>query len=164
MILMYHKVAPSSPTMWWVKVDEFYRQMWELQNKKVVFFDDYDPENPDHVVISFDGIYQNVLTYAAPIMQKFGYPFELFITSDYLGDNNEFDSVEPLAEFTTVEELKELEKAGGRVQWHTRSHPDMLNMHDPEKIKHELSVPSELFPHFSEKSLQWFAYPYGNFN
>src|SRR5438270_1008177 len=122
MILMYHKVAPVSPSMWWVKTDEFYRQMWELQDKKVVYLDDYDPNDASHVVVTFDGIYKNVLTYAAPILKKFNYPFELFITSDYLGRNNEFDAVEPLADFTTVEELQELERLGGRVQWHTRSH------------------------------------------
>ena len=93
MILMYHKIYPDSPTMWWVDVDNFYRQMCELKCRKVVSLDDYDPADPDHVVITFDGVYKNVLTFAAPILKDFGYPFELFVTSDYIGKDNSFDTV-----------------------------------------------------------------------
>ena len=42
MILMYHKVHPNSPTMWWVLVNDFYRQMSELSNKEVVFLNFID--------------------------------------------------------------------------------------------------------------------------
>nr|WP_162988761.1 glycosyltransferase [Pedobacter schmidteae] len=161
---MYHKVYPFSPSIWWVKTDDFYRQMWELQSKKVVYLDDYNPDDPTHVVITFDGIYKNVLQFAAPILKKFNYPFELFITSDYLGLDNEFDTTEPRADFTTLVELKQLESLGGRVQWHTRSHPDLLHLHDQEEITQELTVPQDLSNTFPAPALQWFAYPYGNFN
>lgn len=163
MILMYHKVGLESPTMWWVNADAFYRQMFELQNKTVVYLDDYDPNNSQHVVITFDGVYKNVLSYAAPIMHKFGYPYELFITSDYLGGDNKFDTVEPKAEFASVEELQKLESLGGRVQWHTQSHPDLKNVSDKKIIAHELTIPDGLKV-FGGDSLQWFAYPYGNLN
>ena len=130
MILMYHKVAPTSPTMWWVAVDEFYRQLHELQNRKVVYLDEYDPDDPLQVVISFDGIYRNVLQYAAPLLKKFNYPFELFVTGDYLGLTNEFDSVEPRAEFADHDGLKKLVRMGGRLQWHSRSHANLKEVHD----------------------------------
>jgi glycosyltransferase involved in cell wall biosynthesis/peptidoglycan/xylan/chitin deacetylase (PgdA/CDA1 family) len=163
MILMYHKVGLESPTMWWVTVNDFYDQMFELQNKTVVYLDDYDPENSNHVVITFDGVYQNVLHYAAPIIQKFGYPFELFITSDYLNANNDFDTVEPTATFASIDELHQLEKLGGRIQWHTQSHPDMKSMTEAALIEKELSIPADVKV-FDEHSFKWFAYPYGNFN
>lgn len=163
MILMYHKVGLESPTMWWVTVNNFYDQMFELQTKKVVYLADYNPNDENQVVITFDGVYQNILQYAAPIMQKFGYPFELFITSDYLNANNNFDTVEPEARFASVEELKKLESLGGRIQWHTQSHPDMKNLTDAAVIEKELSVPDELRV-FDQNSFKWFAYPYGNFN
>lgn len=163
MILMYHKVSLESPTMWWVSVNDFYDQMFGLQNKTVVYLDDYDPENKDHVVITFDGVYQNVLQYAAPIMHKFGYPFELFITSDYLNGDNDFDKVEPNAAFASVNELHKLVKLGGRVQWHTQSHTDMKNLTDAALIEKELSVPADVNV-FDGYSFKWFAYPYGNFN
>ena len=55
-ILMYHKVAPENPTIWWVTVDQFWNQMQELSSYQVVSLDDYDPKDPTHVVITFDGL------------------------------------------------------------------------------------------------------------
>jgi glycosyltransferase involved in cell wall biosynthesis len=163
MILMYHKVFPDSPTMWWVKVDEFYRQMWELQTRQVVNLDNYDPADPNQVVITFDGVYSNVLTYAAPILQKFGYPFELFVVGDLIGCDNDFDVSEPPARFASLDELEELEGFGGRLQWHTRSHPDMGAANDIKFIDYELSVPEELSS-WRPSSFQWFAYTHGKHN
>lgn len=163
MILMYHKVAPTSPTMWWVEVDQFYRQMWELQNKQVVYLDDYNPQNESHIVITFDGIYRNVLEYAAPIMKQFGYPFELFLTSDYIGKDNSFDTVEPLADFTTEDELVQLTKLGGRLQWHTRSHINLKETTEIKLIQHELDIPVEI-KLLDPNGFSWFAYPHGEFN
>ncbi|HEX7017306.1 MAG TPA: hypothetical protein VF209_00130, partial [Patescibacteria group bacterium] len=77
---MYHKIHPDSPNMWWVTVDNFYRQLLELEHKEVVYLDEYDPQSQNQVVITFDGVYQNVLEYAAPLLKKFHYPFELFVT------------------------------------------------------------------------------------
>jgi glycosyltransferase involved in cell wall biosynthesis len=160
---MYHKIHPDSPTIWWVYVDEFYRQMSELASKEVVYLDDYDSLNPNHVVITFDGIYKNVLEFAMPILKHFNYPFELFLTSNYIDSKNEFDSVEPKAEFTSKEELSALVANGGRLQWHTRSHINLKNEIDLEVIKNELTVPEELFS-LDKDGFNWFAYPHGEFN
>lgn len=163
MILMYHKVHPSSATMWWVFVNDFYRQMSEIADRKVVYLEDYDPKDPDQVVITFDGIYRNVLEYAMPIMRKFGYPFELFLTSDYIGLENEFDTVEPNTPFTTADELRELVNNGGRLQWHTRSHIHFRNETNLEVIEREHSIPDEVKA-LDPSGFTWFAYPHGEFN
>ena len=64
MILLYHKVDIESKTMWWVDVDNFYRQMHEISSKNVVYLDDYDRNNPSHISITFDGVYENIYQYA----------------------------------------------------------------------------------------------------
>lgn len=163
MILMYHKIHPDTPSMWWVSVNEFYRQMVELSNKKVVYLDDYDSKNLDNVVITFDGIYKNVLEYALPILKHFNYPFELFLTSDYIGSDNFFDSVEPLTHFTDFEDLIKLVDGGGRLQWHTRSHPNLKTIIDVDFIQNELSIPNEV-RNLDKRGFNWFAYPHGEFN
>lgn len=163
MILMYHKISPDTPTMWWVSVNDFYRQMFEISNKEIVYLDDYNPENPNQVVITFDGIYKNVLDYALPVLQKFNYPFELFLTSDYIGGDNSFDTVEPVTEFTSLEELSKLVDGRGRLQWHTKSHPNLKNVDDLEFIKDELTIPDQL-KILDKNGFNWFAYPHGEFN
>lgn len=162
MILMYHKVAPESPTKWWVEVDSFYRQLLALRHREVVFLDDYDPTDPNQVVITFDGVYLNVLQYAAPLLQRFGYPFELFVTSDYIGKTNEFDSPEPLTRFANADELKRLVAMGGRLQWHSRSHNKMEQIPDEARIDHELDVPEHVRA-LDPNGYRWFAYPHGTF-
>lgn len=163
MILMYHKVFPESPTVWWVTVDNFYRQMADLQNKKVVYLDEYNPNNNNQVVITFDGVYENVLYYAAPILKKYSYPFELFITGDYIGKNNSFDVIEPNTNFATIDNLKSLVKIGGRLQWHSKTHCDIQQCSNREEIIKELEIPNEL-NRLDPSGFKWFAYPHGNLN
>jgi glycosyltransferase involved in cell wall biosynthesis len=159
---MYHKIFPTSPTEWWITVDQFHRQMWELQSRNVVYLDDYDSSKPNQVSITFDGVYSNVLTYAAPILSKFGYPFELFVVENFIGRENIFDIGEPAAAFATYDELKELELHGGRLQWHTKTHPDLASGLAPDQIATELSVPPE-FCRGRPNSFKWVAYPHGRF-
>jgi len=163
MILMYHKIHPDTPTMWWVSVNEFYRQMVELSSKKVVYLNDYDVENKENVVITFDGVYKNIYEYALPILKHFNYPFELFLTSDYLDGDNSFDTVEPLTEFTNCTELLKLVEGGGRLQWHTKSHPNLKKIDDLKIIINELTIPDEVRK-LDKAGFEWFAYPHGEFN
>jgi len=162
-ILMYHKIDLESPTIWWVSVDKFCRQMLELKSKQVVYLDDYDLENPDHVVITFDGIYKNILKYAAPILWDFNYPFELFISSNYIGIDNSFDDVEPLTQFADLTELKALVALNGRLQWHTKSHPDLTVTITKSDLLSELDIPSDI-KELDPDGFNWFAYPYGRFD
>jgi len=160
---MYHKVFLQSPTEYWVDVGNFYRQMCELKCKNVVCLDEYEINNPNQVVITFDGVYKNILEYATPILEDFGYLFELFVTGDYIGKVNSFDTVEPRAEFASIEELSELVNCGGRLQWHSRTHQNLKNITDLKVIRHELSIPEELRK-IDKEGFKWFAYPHGDFN
>lgn len=160
MILMYHKVHPETPTKWWVSVDDFWRQMEELQRYTVVSLDKYIPTDPKHVCITFDGVYENVYQFAIPILRKFGYPFELFITGGLIGQGNEFDTgEEPPARFASREQLKRCIEAGGRLQWHTTSHPDLTAV-DSTALEYELAVPEDIRK-LDPAGFRWFAYPYG---
>jgi len=160
MILLYHKIYPEAKTEWWVTPNAFYLQMLDLQNKKVVYLDDYDVSDPDQCVISFDGVYENVWKYAVPILQHFDYPFELFIVGGTIGKGNEFDSVEPYARFASIETLKKMVSAGGRLQWHTWSHPVLVGDHTDEEYHSELKVPND-FRALDPNGFNWFAYPHG---
>ncbi len=160
MILLYHKVHPETKTLWWISPDAFYLQMLDLRGRKVVYLDDYDPADPDQCVITFDGVYENVWKYAAPILKHFGYPFELFIVGGSVGRGNEFDEGEPYAPFADREVLRKLVEAGGRLQWHTWSHPVLLSPQPEEAYRRELEVPEDLRS-LDPKGFGWFAFPHG---
>ncbi|WP_162139716.1 glycosyltransferase [Kordiimonas gwangyangensis] len=124
--------------------------------------DEYNPQNPEHVVISFDGVYECVWRFAIPILREFGYCFELFVIGDVLGQVNYFDEPEPLARFANIDQLREMVDAGGRVQWHTSSHAPLAGRDDHE-LKRELLVPDHLLKLFPAPHFQWFAYPHGEY-
>lgn len=164
MILLYHKVDLESPTVWWVHVNAFYRQMQALQSYTVVYLDDYNPSDQDQIVITFDGIYENVYHYAWPILKHFGYPYELFIVGDTVGKDNAFDQhVEPPAMFASKEQLAEMVQAGARLQWHSRTHPDLTLPENRARIDAELDVPADL-KRIDPEGFRWFGYPHGKHN
>ncbi len=160
MILTYHKVHPENKTIWWVTPDRFYRQMADLRSKKVVYLDDYDPADPAQAVITFDGVYKEIWKYAVPILQHFGYPFELFVIGQTIGKDNSFDVGEPCAEFADVETLQKMVNAGGRLQWHSWSHARLAGTTDLAVYEKELSVPGEL-RQLCPAGFKWYAYPHG---
>lgn len=160
MILLYHKIHPETKTLWWVTPNAFYQQMLDLKSKKVVYLDEYDASDPDQCVITFDGVYDNLWKYAVPILQHFGYPFELFIVGSLIGQGNEFDTVEPYAAFADKDTLVKMVAAGGRLQWHTWSHPVLLGEHSEETYQRELIVPDELRS-LDPNGFNWFGFPHG---
>ncbi len=163
MILLYHKVHPEHKTEWWITPNSFYLQMLDLQSKKVVYLDDYDVSDPEQYVITFDGIYENVLEYAFPILKHFNYPFELFIIGDTVGKGNEFDKVEPYAKFASADTLSKLVEGGGRLQWHSKSHARLTGKTSKKLYDDELTIPSKL-QKLDEKGFGWYAYPHGERN
>ncbi len=161
MILCYHKIHPTPKTHWWITVDRFYRQMAALQSYDVVPLDRYDASDPNQAVITFDGVYDNILAHALPVMRQFSYPFELFVIGDWIGRENVFDQVvEPPCWFADLDQIDALVAGGARVQWHTRSHRQFTLL-DREEIAAELTVPNMLRDRYGAEHLSWFAFPHG---
>ncbi len=161
MILLYHKIAPDVPSIWWVSADAFDRQMADLQAYDVVHLDDYDATNPRHAVITFDGVYENVYRYALPILKKWGYPFELFVIGAHIGGDNSFDSIEPLTKFASLDQLEEMSRNGGYIQWHTATHQRLDGLAEAE-LQRELTVPFQISSRIGRPSFRWLAYPHGD--
>ncbi len=159
---MYHKVDLTAQTMWWISVNAFYRQLMDLADRTFVLLDDYDPANPDHVCITFDGVYRNVLRYAAPEMHRRGIPFELFVTSGLVGGDNAFDAPEPPAPFADRDDLRALVALGGRLQWHTRTHADLRGL-PADALASEMDVPDWMRA-LDPAGFRWVAYPYGRWD
>lgn len=152
MLLVYHKIAPESPSKWWVTVDEFYRHLCELSAYEVVYLDRYDPTNQNHRVITFDGVYQNVATFAAPLLRKFNYPFELFLSE---GQGRELDAEEPAAPFASRDDLIEMVSLGGRLQW-----AGIQEVNSEEMLEEGLLVPAAL-QELDREGFRWFSYSHG---
>lgn len=160
MILMYHKVDLITPTIWWVSPGDLERQLASLGDRKFVYLEDYRPDQ-NHVVLTFDDAYESVYRHAFPILRKHGIPFEVFIIGDAIGDWNDFDRGEPKTRHMDIDQLLEIARGGARIQWHTRSHPDLPSIADAE-VEFELDVPEELRRLFPAPHFSWLSYPGGS--
>lgn len=161
---MYHNISEKALTKWHVSTEAFKRQMAYLQNYDVVYLANYDPNNPKQAVITFDDAYSNVVKYALPILEKWNYPFEIFVIGNHIGKSNYFDSgVEPESQCADMDELILAASSLARLQWHSRSHLRLATV-VLEVVSRELDVPKDLTELFPEPNFRWFAYPYGNHN
>lgn len=160
MILMYHKVDVVTPTDWWVTPGDLRRHLDLLRSQRIVNLDDYDdPET--QVVITFDDAYENLARHALPALRAAGAPFEVFVIGDAIAGWNDFDPREPRTRHMGLEDLDSCVAAGGRLQWHTRTHPDLATLESIEQ-EWEMTVPEELSARFPEPHFRWFSYPYGS--
>jgi len=161
MILMYHKVDIVIPSKWWVSVERFENQISSLYKKyEFVYLDDYDISNKSQVVLTFDDAYENIYRHAFPVLKDRNIPFEVFVIGGVLSDWNDFDGSEMKTRFCGLAHLEKMARSGGRMQWHTRTHPQLPRLND-EQMDAQLTVNSELKSKFPEPHFKWFAYPSG---
>jgi peptidoglycan/xylan/chitin deacetylase (PgdA/CDA1 family) len=160
MILMYHKVDIITPTIWWVTPGDLDRHVTNLKHRTFVYLEDYKSPKRE-VVITFDDAYENVYRHALPVLASHKVPFEVFVIGERIGGWNHFDPGEPQTRHMEMCHLEEITRHGGRVQWHTRTHPNLPDLSD-DAIEEEMTVPPDLrqklpVPHFT-----WFSYPGGS--
>lgn len=102
--------------------------------------------------ISFDGVYYNVYLNQSRLEGK---DVTLFITGDYVGLDNSFDTGEPFEKFCDWNQIMDLVSIyRAKLGWHTWSHRDLTLLDDAELL-YEVTPP---FP------MDFIAYPYGSFD
>jgi peptidoglycan/xylan/chitin deacetylase (PgdA/CDA1 family) len=166
MILTYHHVKLWSRNEQTVGLFQFIRQMLFIRNKKVVYLNDYDPNDVDQIVITFDDGYKDVLTFALPILRFFRYPFEVFIVADFYQaaeTGNWLKRRDRNTIFLNKRNLQKIVKYGGRLQYHSKSHPYLDRIDDLQQLEQEIIVPENI-KLLDNKGFQWFAYPYWRWN
>jgi hypothetical protein len=131
MILTYHHIGNGADENW-VSIKSFKQQIDELLHYEVVHIDEYNENNPNQVVITFDDGAADIKN-ALPILKKYGYPFELFIVGDWFGHN----------EYIGVKDVQNITAVGGRLQWHTKTHRKLTELSVTEIYK-EIDVPDEI--------------------
>ncbi len=103
--------------------------------------------------LTFDGVYKNVWENRDILKGK---KFILFVTGAYMGKGNSYDKGKmPYEKLCDWNEIMDLVKMGGKLGWHTWTHPNLTRVRDKERLRKEIMPP---FP------MDYFAYPYGKFS
>jgi peptidoglycan/xylan/chitin deacetylase (PgdA/CDA1 family) len=175
-VLMYHKVndRPANPLSVPVTVfDEQLAHLRELGYTVVgldAVLDHYArgtelPVRP--VLITFDDGYRDNLEFAAPVLERHGYPAVIFVPIGYLDDRRPLPHEERLAAQGVINgtvdwgELRELEAAGVRVESHGISHRPLAAL-DVDEAAREIVLSKLRLEERLGRPVQAFAYVKGS--
>ena len=168
-ILVYHHVSQSDPEgssglrRLTVTADVFAQQMQYLQDNgyHVITFGDladyfeHGKELPTlPVIISFDDGWETQFEYALPSLEKYRYSATFFVVTDYIGRPG----------FISWPQLQTLVTDGMTIGSHTRSHPRLARIKDPEKLWDQIYNSKAILESQLQASVEEFAYPYGSYN
>ena len=172
-ILCYHRFEDRPKDSLAIKPSEFEEQMAALQtnNITVIGMQDFLAWRRNEkiipakaAVITIDDGYLSGYKVAWPILQKFKYPFTMFVYTNFIkgGPNSGGQSI-------SWEQLAEMRDAGVDIQSHTVSHSDLrlkkLHPLDYEKwLDSELGDSKRIIENQLGVQVAALAYPYGLHN
>lgn len=106
-----------------------------------------------YIVLNFDDSYKSQITYAKPILDKYGFKATFFQVCDWLGSGSESN------EKMTWSDISLLQAEGHDIQAHTMTHPH-LNKLTTSELEFEIGESRQcLLDHGINSTI--FAYPYG---
>lgn len=161
-ILYYHSVMREVGNELRMPPDQFEAQMAYLQDHgyqsvtldqlyQVKYFGGTLPAKP--FVITFDDGYEDNYMTAFPVLKKYGFTATVFIVSSYINGEG----------FMSWPQLKELLANGWEIEGHTVNHP-YLSKIDAATVLSELKGSKGQLEKGLGHSVDFFAYPYGDFN
>jgi peptidoglycan/xylan/chitin deacetylase (PgdA/CDA1 family) len=105
------------------------------------------------VVITIDDGFISEYDKAIPILQKYRYPFCIFVFTRAVGVRG----------YVSWPQLKRIESLGGVVGCHTHTHPRLINLPEREMIPETVGS-KELMERNLGHKVRYFAYPYGQYD
>ncbi len=105
------------------------------------------------VVITIDDGYKSAYTKAIPILNEYGFPYTIFISTCAAGSRK----------CMSWDQLRYIRAHGGDVGCHSFTHPHMVDVSREEVVK-ELVHSKMVMEKKLGSSVRWFAYPFGEYD
>jgi peptidoglycan/xylan/chitin deacetylase (PgdA/CDA1 family) len=177
-ILMYHNISPDPSTGsigHRMEPETFERQMRYLKEHGYhtvdlgAVLDFYQkgaaiPEKP--IVITLDDGYQGNYHYAFPVLKKYGFTATIFVVTNIVGGQNDFDikaGLKPPTRMLTWEQIKEMDAAGITIGCHTLDHAHLSKV-SPAEARRQIVESKKVLEQVLGREVQYFCYPYGEYN
>ena len=162
-IIYYHEIVDSHGYSYQKKdIGNFemeMRYLFEHRDKyKIISFKDFLNGNyslsKTNLIISFDDGFRSVLENAHPILEKYGFPYSIYLATSYVDKDS----------FLSLKDIVFLKRSGlVEFEAHTHNHIDCKRA-PLSKIEDEINLSNEYFQtHIGEKP-NVFCYPYGKFS
>jgi peptidoglycan/xylan/chitin deacetylase (PgdA/CDA1 family) len=170
LILMYHSISPYDEDPYEVTVTphRFEQQMhWlslrGLRGTSVRELLDARPTGHSRTLVglTFDDGYQDFLTSALPILNRFGFTATVFALAGRLGGTNAWDAGGPSKPLLTTDQLRQVAAAGVEIGSHGFTHR-RLSPVSAEQLAEELVHSRAVLRDITGQAVDGFCYPYGD--
>lgn len=173
--LIYHRVGPADPdrrSAWLtVPTNTFERQMAWLRRLgfNAVRTSDWTafcatgkplPRRP--VLITFDDAYEDVATYALPVLEHYRIPAVIYVPTAMVGKSNAWDegNAFPKRRLMSEEQIRHWAARGVEFGGHGRRHVDLTTL-SPAELEREVAGCQEDLTRLLGTRAPSFAYPFG---
>lgn len=171
-ILMYHNIAANTPPITSVTPGRFRQHMDYLSDngftvwplfKTLVHLATGKTIPEKTVVLTFDDAYKSVYTEAFPVLKAKGWPFTVFVTTQYIAEG--------YTHYMSWQQLREIQRFGGEVGNHSLTHPHMIRHRSDEtkaqwreRIINEVEQAKYILQQNGMYPVRAVAYPYGEYS
>lgn len=170
-VLAYHKITSFELGGTWVTPARFAAQIDSLLGAGYRFIDEETfletlqggrAGSAREVLLTFDDGYRDVLRHAAPVLRRRGIPALLFLVSDFVGRENEWELCLPgrRSRHLDWDEVRELTGAGFAVGSHTCTHRDLRRL-PIEVVRAELRDSRSVIEEHVGSPVRSLSYPFG---
>ena len=170
-VLFYHRVDDDHLNDWTISVDGFRQQIdWLQENFDLVSLEECQRRissgfnDRPTLAITFDDGYADNCANCIPMLLERGIPVTYFVTTYHTLQQQPFahDVKNGLPLNTNEREaLKALHNAGVVIGAHTRNHPDLGKVSDPEVLFDEVITATREMEEVIGAPIKHFAFPYG---
>jgi peptidoglycan/xylan/chitin deacetylase (PgdA/CDA1 family) len=170
-VVFYHRVDNQHLNDWTITESRFLEQInWYQENFDLVSLEEAQKRidsgfnDRPTLSITFDDGYADNCSFALPLLIERQIPFTYFVTTLHTLGQEAFphDKAEGLPLPTnTKESLIALAAAGVEIGAHTRTHPDLGKLSDPQQLFDEVITATRELEEAIGKDIKYFAFPFG---
>lgn len=169
-LLYYHRVADTDPVAWSLTNAQFKAHVdWLERRYDLVSMSEAQRrvrEGADRptVHITFDDGYAENCDRALPLLIEKCIPCTYFVTLENVAMGKPFvHDQDAGGQFpvNTIDQLRELSDLGIEIGAHTRTHPNMGEVHDVATVYDEIVTARRELADLIEKPIRYFAFPFG---
>lgn len=174
-ILAYHKVDKKFELGGtWTTPGQFQKHMDYIQvngitpvtlSRAVELMKSGESRNKKYVCLTFDDAYEGLYDFAWPVLHKHGFLATIFVVTDYVGQENDWDINWGGRKFRHLgwKQIIEMSEAGIEFGAHTRTHQDLRRL-DDEELTDELAGAKYILEKYLGKKIGTLSYPFGRYD
>lgn len=170
LVLMYHSVSPydEDPFQVTITPQRFEQQMRWLRSRRLLgvsmgeLLDAAAQGRARRMVgLTFDDGYQDFVTNAMPILQRYGFNATAFVLAGRFGGENAWSRPGPYKPLLTAAQVREIARAGIEIASHGLEHVSLLKV-DDARLRDETVRSRAILQDLLGQQVRGFAYPYGH--